>query len=195
MIQAVREIAESRHRPIAILQDLSGPKIRTGRLKGGGPVELRDGRAPPDHDRRDDRGRRGASSRPPTTRCRRTCSPATASCSTTATWSCAWSRTQGEIVEASVVHGGLLKPNKGMNLPGVTPLHARAHREGPPRPRVRHQARRRLRRAVLRAPGRGRGGGQGAHPLAGRDGAADRQDREARGHRRPGRRSWRRPTA
>jgi pyruvate kinase len=40
VIQAVREIAESRRTSVAILQDLSGPKIRTGRLKGGGPVEL-----------------------------------------------------------------------------------------------------------------------------------------------------------
>ncbi|HOX39823.1 MAG TPA: pyruvate kinase [Candidatus Brocadiia bacterium] len=30
--------------PVAILQDLSGPKIRTGRLKGGAPVELVTGR-------------------------------------------------------------------------------------------------------------------------------------------------------
>ncbi len=28
---------------MSILQDLSGPKIRTGRLKGGGPIELKDG--------------------------------------------------------------------------------------------------------------------------------------------------------
>ena len=28
---------------VGILQDLSGPKIRTGRLKGGGPVDLKEG--------------------------------------------------------------------------------------------------------------------------------------------------------
>jgi pyruvate kinase len=41
--QAVREAAVRAQRQIAILQDLSGPKIRTGRLRGGQPIELRKG--------------------------------------------------------------------------------------------------------------------------------------------------------
>ncbi|MDP1571116.1 MAG: pyruvate kinase [Vicinamibacterales bacterium] len=36
----VRRSAARASRHVAILQDLSGPKIRTGRLTGGGPVEL-----------------------------------------------------------------------------------------------------------------------------------------------------------
>src|SRR5688572_3072799 len=44
VLQLVREISATAGRPIAVLQDLSGPKIRTGRLKGGGPVELVPGR-------------------------------------------------------------------------------------------------------------------------------------------------------
>jgi len=36
----VRRSAARANRHVAILQDLSGPKIRTGRLTGGGPVEL-----------------------------------------------------------------------------------------------------------------------------------------------------------
>src|SRR4029078_12081826 len=39
----VRAWAARRGRPIAILQDLQGPKIRTGLLDGGGPVTLQTG--------------------------------------------------------------------------------------------------------------------------------------------------------
>src|SRR5690349_14948761 len=43
VIRAARDIAGRVGRPIAVLQDLCGPKIRTGRLQGGRPVELREG--------------------------------------------------------------------------------------------------------------------------------------------------------
>jgi pyruvate kinase len=39
----VRKAAERSGRHVAILQDLSGPKIRTGRLQGGRPIELKPG--------------------------------------------------------------------------------------------------------------------------------------------------------
>ena len=42
-IERVRRIAEKEGRPIAILQDLQGPKIRTGRLKYRTPIALREG--------------------------------------------------------------------------------------------------------------------------------------------------------
>ena len=42
-IRLLRRLARERDRPVAILQDLQGPKIRTGLLKGGGPVYLRRG--------------------------------------------------------------------------------------------------------------------------------------------------------
>ncbi|HVD90904.1 MAG TPA: pyruvate kinase, partial [Vicinamibacterales bacterium] len=41
--RAVRDAASRAQRHVAILQDLSGPKIRTGRLPGGQPIELRKG--------------------------------------------------------------------------------------------------------------------------------------------------------
>jgi pyruvate kinase len=41
--QAIRAAAARAERHVAILQDLSGPKIRTGRLRGGTPIELTDG--------------------------------------------------------------------------------------------------------------------------------------------------------
>ena len=43
VMQATREIAAHLGRSIALLQDLSGPKIRTGRLKDDKPVLLRKG--------------------------------------------------------------------------------------------------------------------------------------------------------
>jgi pyruvate kinase len=43
-IQLLRRVARSLKRTICILQDLQGPKIRTGRLKNGKPVELETGR-------------------------------------------------------------------------------------------------------------------------------------------------------
>jgi pyruvate kinase len=42
-IARVRAVAARLGRPIAILQDLQGPKIRTGLLEGGGPVTLQTG--------------------------------------------------------------------------------------------------------------------------------------------------------
>ena len=41
--RAVRDAAARAGRHIAILQDLSGPKIRTGRLRGGQPIDLHKG--------------------------------------------------------------------------------------------------------------------------------------------------------
>ncbi len=39
-LKRVRELSKEMDRPVAVLADLQGPKIRTGRLKGGTPVEL-----------------------------------------------------------------------------------------------------------------------------------------------------------
>ncbi len=39
----VRAAGVAARRPIGVLADLQGPKIRTGKLKGGGPVEWKDG--------------------------------------------------------------------------------------------------------------------------------------------------------
>jgi pyruvate kinase len=42
-ISRIREAARRASRDVAILQDLSGPKIRTGRLQGGQPLQLKAG--------------------------------------------------------------------------------------------------------------------------------------------------------
>ncbi|MBX7219514.1 MAG: pyruvate kinase [Blastocatellia bacterium] len=43
VISAIRSIAEEMNLPVAILMDLCGPKIRTGKLVNGTPVELKTG--------------------------------------------------------------------------------------------------------------------------------------------------------
>src|SRR5687767_1502493 len=40
LYRAIREAAKSAARHVAIMQDLSGPKIRTGPMEGGGSLEL-----------------------------------------------------------------------------------------------------------------------------------------------------------
>ncbi len=43
VVKRIRRISASAHRSIAILQDLQGPKLRVGDLDGSSPVELQDG--------------------------------------------------------------------------------------------------------------------------------------------------------
>src|SRR6476661_6324895 len=42
-IRRIREAARRVERAVAIMQDLSGPKIRTGRLRDHQPIDLREG--------------------------------------------------------------------------------------------------------------------------------------------------------
>jgi pyruvate kinase len=44
LVKELRRLSFSREHPLAVIADLPGPKIRTGRLEGGRPVELRPGR-------------------------------------------------------------------------------------------------------------------------------------------------------
>jgi hypothetical protein len=68
VLRMVREIASSVGRPVSVLQDLSGPKIRTGKTKGGQPILLEDGASITITTDETVEGRRD-SSPPPTTRC------------------------------------------------------------------------------------------------------------------------------
>ncbi len=45
VIREVRRLSCKLGKPVAILQDLQGPKVRTGQLKNGGPVQLKAGRS------------------------------------------------------------------------------------------------------------------------------------------------------
>ena len=117
VIERVRALAKRLGCPIAILQDLQGPKIRTGLLEGGQPVQLRDG-AEVTITTRDVAG-------------------------TAALVSTTYQQLPQDVkvgdrillddgllelsvldsdattVQCKVLHGGLLKEHKGINLPGV----------------------------------------------------------------------------
>jgi pyruvate kinase len=118
VIQAVREIAESRRTSVAILQDLSGPKIRTGRLKGGGPVELVSGARIVITT---DESIEGDAALISTTYdlLPKDVQPGDRILLDDGNLELRVVATRGRTVEAEVVHGGPLKPNKGMNLPGA----------------------------------------------------------------------------
>ena len=118
VIHSVREISAALGRPIALLQDLSGPKIRTGRLKGGGPVELRAGarlRITIDETIE------GTAERISTTYdpLPRDVSSGDKILLDDGNLELKVIGASLDEVECEVVYGGLLKPNKGMNLPGV----------------------------------------------------------------------------
>ncbi|MCC6191990.1 MAG: pyruvate kinase [Anaerolineales bacterium] len=116
-IAAVRRISRRLSKPVAILQDLQGPKIRTGTLLGGEAVLLKD-QAPFTITTRDIEG-------------------SAAEVSTTygglpgdvqrgdrlllddGRLELQVERVEARDVHTRVVHGGLLKEHKGINLPGV----------------------------------------------------------------------------
>ena len=116
-IKRLRSVAEKERRTICILQDLQGPKIRTGRLEGHTPVTLKSG-ARVVITPRDIQG--------------------TAALISTTFQSLAGEvgpgarvllsdglielrvlRIRGKDVECEVVNGGLLGEHKGINLPGI----------------------------------------------------------------------------
>jgi pyruvate kinase len=117
VMRAVREIAETLGRPVAVLQDLGGPKIRTGRLRGDQPVTLSDGSrlviTTEDVE--------GTASRISTTydALPADVSPGDRILLDDGNLELRVVRTSARDIECTVVHGGLLRPHKGMNLPGV----------------------------------------------------------------------------
>jgi pyruvate kinase len=116
--QAARAIALSADRPLAILQDLSGPKIRTGRMAGDHPIALRDGDTLAITTDESVEGRPGliSTSYDPLPR---DVSPGDKILLDDGRIELRVARTADETVECVVVHGGLLGSHKGMNLPGV----------------------------------------------------------------------------
>jgi pyruvate kinase len=118
VMRAVREISAALDRPIAVLQDLSGPKIRTGRLRGGQPVMLADAARIVITT---DESVEGDASIVSTTypALPADVRPGDRILLDDGNLELRVMRTTANDVECEVVHGGLLKPNKGMNLPGV----------------------------------------------------------------------------
>jgi pyruvate kinase len=118
VMQSVREISAALGRPIAILQDLSGPKIRTGRLKDDKPVELRKGdRVTITTDEKvEGTARLISTTYDPLPR---DVSPGDRILLDDGNLEMRVIQASLQEVECEVVDGGWLKSKKGMNLPGV----------------------------------------------------------------------------
>ena len=127
----IRRAADEAGRPVAIMQDLSGPKIRTGNLEGNQPLLLKEGE-PLDIVIGDELGRPGRVS---------TTFPLHQAVSAGDTLllddghlSLKVESVSGTTVSTTVVDGGPLSAHKGINVPGVelphtglTPKIGRAH--------------------------------------------------------------------
>ena len=113
----VRQAAQEAGRPVALLQDLAGPKIRTGRLRGGKAVSLRQGQrfwlTPSSV---------VGSSRRVSISYLRLASDVRKGDTILLDDGLIELRvisTKGNQVETEVIQGGLLRERKGVNLPGV----------------------------------------------------------------------------
>jgi pyruvate kinase len=117
VIGAAREIGTRLHRPLALLQDLSGPKIRTGRVAGD-TIELADGARIAITT---DEQVVGTPELISTTYVLlpRDVAPGDRILLDDGNLELKVLGTSGERVDCEVVHGGPLKSHKGMNLPGV----------------------------------------------------------------------------
>jgi len=118
VMRAVREISAAREHPVAVLQDLSGPKIRIGRLAGGQPVTLADGARIVITT---DESIEGSASAISTTypELPRDVRPGDRILIDDGNIELVVIRAVDRSVECEVVHGGLMRPHKGMNLPGA----------------------------------------------------------------------------
>lgn len=117
VVARVREAATAVGRPVAVMADLSGPKIRTGKLVGGGPVPLLDGaeiRLVPG----EIEGTAAAVSIS-YARLAEEVSPGARILIDDGLIELRIEAIDGGQVVARVVHGGLLKERKGVNLPGA----------------------------------------------------------------------------
>jgi pyruvate kinase len=117
-IGSVRSLARDLDRPIALLQDLAGPKIRTGRVRGGS-LFLEDGARLVITT---DETVEGTPELISTTYAAlpSDTSPGDTILLDDGNLELRVKHTGGGLVECDVVHGGPLSSNKGMNLPGVT---------------------------------------------------------------------------
>jgi len=117
VLKTVREIAAAAGRPVAVLQDLSGPKIRTGKVRGG-EVMLEDGAS---ITITTDETVEGTARLISTTYdpLPADVAPGDRILLDDGNLELKVVRTSGQEVECVVVHGGPLRSNKGMNLPGV----------------------------------------------------------------------------
>src|SRR5438128_2060805 len=116
-IERLRRTAKREGRTICILQDLSGPKIRTGRLQGLGSVVLKAG----SHITITPRDIAGTATLIPTTfeGLAREVEPGVRILLSDGLIELEVLRIRGEDVECEVINGGILAEHQGINLPGV----------------------------------------------------------------------------
>jgi pyruvate kinase len=116
-LRLLRRLARERGRPLAVLQDLQGPKIRTGLLEGGGHVELRA-----------DAGVTITTRRVPgnaqllSTSFRalpREVRPGSRILLADGLVELRVTRVSGQDISCQVINGGLLGEHQGINLPGI----------------------------------------------------------------------------
>ncbi len=117
MIERVRKVAQREGRTICILQDLQGPKIRTGRLKYRTPVSLKSG----SHVTITPRDIAGTASLLSTTfkTLAREVEPGARILLADGLIELHVRALHGDDVECEVVNGGQLGEHKGINLPGT----------------------------------------------------------------------------
>jgi pyruvate kinase len=116
-IERLRRIAEKEHRTVGILQDLQGPKIRTGRLQGHTPVALKSG----SHVTITPRNVLGTSALIATTfpGLAREVEPGARILLSDGLIELLVRGVRGQDVECEIINGGSLAEHQGINLPGV----------------------------------------------------------------------------
>src|SRR5580700_1033977 len=117
IIERLRSAAELENRTICILQDLQGPKIRTGRLKGGTPITL----AAESHVTITPRDIEGTASLISTTfqGLAQEVKPGDRILLCDGLIELRVARVRGQDVECEVINGGQLGQHQGINLPGI----------------------------------------------------------------------------
>jgi pyruvate kinase len=117
VLQTVRALAQRLDRPVAVLQDLSGPKIRIGSVRGG-QIELADGAhlAITTDETVEGTPQLISTTYQPLPR---DVAPKDTILLDDGNLELRVVSASGARVECEVVHGGPLKSHKGMNLPGV----------------------------------------------------------------------------
>jgi pyruvate kinase len=117
VVRAARDLGASLHRPVALLQDLSGPKIRTGRVRGNGVELARGARVAITTDT----GVEGTADLISTTyeALPRDVRAGDQILLDDGNLELRVVSVEGGLVACEVVDGGTLRSNKGMNLPGV----------------------------------------------------------------------------
>jgi pyruvate kinase len=116
-IALVRAEAERQNRPVAILQDLQGPKIRTGALAGDRPVTLAEGRTLIITTRPGE----GTAERVPTDYAAlpQDVRPGDRILLSDGLIELRVRSIEGQDVTCEIVNGGVLRAHQGINLPGV----------------------------------------------------------------------------